>query len=192
MTEKHVLRNVSAILCVFGLVAFVAGWITTQAHLVQGGGAVVAASLVAMTASIGLTSWADERRKARVEKQQAVYTELVQQLMSRSKSDHYDPSQETSIRAQVSTWGSRAVLTALGRWHEAYDAIVPIGAQGMVTLSEDGSRRIGVATAELVTAVRREIDSDDSTEVSEVLDALFNQPGRYLPHPPADRSRDVS
>jgi type II secretory pathway pseudopilin PulG len=180
MTEKRMLLITSGILCVVGLVAFFTGWTKTQAHLVQGGGAVVAASLVAMTASIGLTSWADERRKVRVEKQQAVYTDLVQQLVSRFRGESYDPQRESALRAQVSTWGSRAVVTALGRWHEAYDEVIPITSQGTVTLSEEAARRMRVATAELITAVRREIDPEDSTQAGEIADALFNQPGRYV------------
>jgi type II secretory pathway pseudopilin PulG len=183
MTEKRMLLLTGWTLCVVGVVAFTTGWIKTQAHLVQVGGAVVAASLVAMTAAIGLTSWADERRKVRVEKQQTVYTDLVQQLVSRFRGEGYDPHREAELRAQVSTWGSRAVVMARGRWHEAYDEAIPATTRGTVTLSEVAGRRMRFATAELVTAVRREIDPSDATQVDEVADALFNQPGRYA-HPP--------
>jgi hypothetical protein len=183
MTEKRMLLIGSGIICALGVAAFITGWIKTQAALVQGGGAVVAASMVAMTAAIGLKSWADERRKARIEKQQAVYTDLVQQLVSRFRTGGgYDLNRETALRAQVSTWGSRVVVTALGRWHEAYDQVVPQALPGTdVTLREGGAERMRVATAELIKAVRRDIDPDDSTQVSEVADALFNQPSRHIP-----------
>src|ERR1035437_6081884 len=72
MTEKRMFLIASGILCVLGLVAFISGWIQTRADLVQGGGAVSAASLVAIATGIGLITWADERRRVRVEKQQSV------------------------------------------------------------------------------------------------------------------------
>jgi biotin carboxylase len=177
MTEKRMFLIASGILCVLGLVAFISGWIQTRADLVQGGGAVSAASLVAIATGIGLTTWADERRRVRVEKQQAVYTDLLEHLMSRfAGPGAYVSAHEAALRAQVSIWGSRAVVKGLGRWNEAFDEVVPAQSSPAthVPLSASASARMKTATAEVATAVRVGIDPDDATQVTEVVDALFN------------------
>lgn len=174
-------RVVAYLAIVLGSIAFCVGWSgPNEDPVIQATGAVVVAGLALLGATAGLSTWQEERRRAREQHQRDTYATLVVQLLSRfGASGPYDPTTEANVRAQVATWADVTVVKKLSAWHAVYDRYVPAVAAGLsVTLNSDAKAAFEKATAEVVQAVRKDLSPDDNATVQELIQALFNKPSQ--------------
>ena len=158
-----------------GGAGFLRGWSTGKADLLQASGPVVVASLALLGAAAGLSTWRNERHKAREAKQRESYARLIEQAFGRFAGSGFDPAGEAKLRAEVVTWGDPKVVQALAQWNQAYDAAVPDGATGQVALSKVQQKKMRLAIATMVFAVREELEVQAGATASEIEMALFNK-----------------
>jgi len=174
-------RAVAYLAIVVGSITFCFGWSgPNEDPVMQAAGAVVVAGLALLGAATGLSTWQEERRRAREQQQRDTYATLVLQLVSRfSASGSYDPQAEARVRAQAAVWADVTVIEKLSAWHAVYDQYVPAAGIGqMVSLSPDAKAAFERATAEVVQAVRKDLSPGDSASVRELTQALFNRPAQ--------------
>ncbi|HYP24627.1 MAG TPA: hypothetical protein VEV43_13740, partial [Actinomycetota bacterium] len=162
-----------------GSVTFCAGWLgKNEDPVLQASGAVVVAGLALLGAAAGLSTWQEERQRAREQQQREVYAALAFQLLSRFTGvGGSDPQLLAALRTQVTVWAEGPVVEKLGAWNAVYDRYVPDLADGEVfRLSSEAKAEFERATAEVVGAVRKELSPGDDVSVETLTHALFNKP----------------
>lgn len=172
-------RLISYLAIIAGSIIFCAGWSgKNEDPVMQAAGAVVVAGLALLGAAAGLSTWRDERKRAREQQQRDTYATLVLQLLSRfTATGAWNPQEEAKVRAQVAVWADVSVVRKLSAWHAVYDQHVPEAAPGQaVHLSSDAKAAFEKVTAELTQAVRKEISPGDDASVQLLTQALFNRP----------------
>lgn len=92
------------------LPGFARGWLTQRDVLVEQGVALAVAGMALVGIAVGLSTWREERRRAREEKQRGTDAELVQQLFARFGPDDWDLKREIQLRAEVVTWAHPEVV----------------------------------------------------------------------------------
>lgn len=157
------------------LAGFLGGWNTGNAVLLQTSGTVGVASLALFGAAAGLSTWRDERHKAREVQQRESYARLIEQTFSRFVGQQFDPEGEAKLRAEVVTWGDPRVVKALVGWNEAFDSAVPPNTSGVVELSPEQQRTMREAMAAMVFAVRQELQVESGATTRDIEKALFNR-----------------
>lgn len=163
---------------ILGSITFSAGWFNNEEPVVQAGGAIVVAGLVLLGAAVGLSTWQEERKKAREQQQREAYATLVLQLLSRfGAAGDWDPKTEARVRTQVVVWAEAPVIEKLSAWHAVYDLHVPDVAPGQrVSLTCEAKAAFEKATVEVVQAVRTQLSPDDNVTVGQLTQVLFNKP----------------
>ena len=172
-------RVVAYLAIIVGLVALCVGWSgTNQDSVIRAAGVVMVAGLALLGAAAGLSTWQEERKRAREQHQRDTYAALVQQLVSRfTPGGKWDAHEEVRVRAQVAIWAEPTVLQKLGAWQALIDRQLRAHLAGsQITLSREDKAAFEKATAELVQAVRKELSSGDTASVELLTRATFNNP----------------
>jgi hypothetical protein len=170
------LNVVSGGAALLGLAAFGRGWNTGEDVLVQMGRALVVAALTLFGVAAGLSTWRDERDRAREVQQRETYAQLVHQLFLRFTDGEWDQAKEAELRAKVVTWADPPVVIALDQWLREFDKIVPAGSSGTLAIDADQAATMRRQTALVAQAVRGELAVTQGASVEQVEGALFNTP----------------
>lgn len=157
------------------LTGFLRGWNTGNADLLQASGPLVVASLALLGVAAGLSTWRDERHKAREVQQRESYARLVEQTFSRFAGQQFDAEGEAKLRAEAVTWGDPKVVKAMAYWNEAFDSAVTADASGVAVLSPEQQRTMREAMAAMVFAVRHELQVESGATTKDIEKALFNK-----------------
>jgi len=173
-------RIIAYLAIIAGSISFYIGWSgENEDTVMQSAGAVVVAGLALLGATAGLSTWHDERERARELQQRDVYATLVLQLLSRfSGAGTWNPQTEVQVRTQVAIWADPAVVKKLSAWNKVYDRHVASAPTGLFKLTPEAKAAFEAATAEVAQAVRQELSPNDSVNVAELTQALFNQPSK--------------
>lgn len=146
--------------------------------VLQSGVALVVAAVAALATISGIQSWRDERVRSRTERSRETYAGLVRNIMRRHASDpSWSIVEEGTLRADVSTWGSGAVVEALGNWSSIFDqglANGKVDGDGTLTLQPDDAAALKSGLAKLIIAIRAELGAD-VIDANAITAALFNQ-----------------
>lgn len=175
MDVQKLVVVVASLAGAIGLAGFLRGWNTGNPDLLQTSGPLVVASLALIGVAAGLTTWKDERHKAREAQQRESYAKLIERTFGRFAGQQFDGAGEAKLRAEVVTWGDPKVVKALAGWNRAYDSAVTSSATGVVALSSEQQKTMREGMSAMVFAVRQELNVESGASESDIERALFNQ-----------------
>ena len=189
LLQSHDRRWAIAVFTCFGLIGIgvfllvIAGirFITVERGigLLAPGATLIVAGLTAITAQFGITSWYEQRREERAVTEYAqrkgIYTRVANLLVSHFNGS-FDPAQDAELRALVSIWGSKSVLTAFSNWQGFISTLnVAPGISTKLDLEQQQESKQHVA--HIMTAIRQDLLAmgSETVEPNLIIRSIFNE-----------------